>query len=125
MEATRWPPALDLYDGRITNVALTDIADVGLEATLGTIATAVSKGTTRIHLADHGIARNNPALLADILNPLARIHQRERLYILGTIIAMILWPSPVMQSGPGTVGGWQRGGLRMSSRRSVISPRRA
>jgi hypothetical protein len=94
VEATRWPPALDLYENRITSVAVTDIADVGLDATLRAIATAVSKGATRIHLADHGIARHDPALLADILNNLARTHQRARLYVLGEISAreIVEWP---------------------------------
>ena len=93
-EAASLPPALELCKGKIASIAVTSIAEVGVEATLDTIDAAVLRGATRIHLADHGIASRAPFLLENLLSRLALVHARTRLYVLGEISAqeVAAWP---------------------------------
>src|SRR5581483_1736820 len=56
-------PAIDLYEGRIASIAITGLQLLGIDGAMDLIDVAVKKGATRIHLADHAISTEAPALL--------------------------------------------------------------
>jgi hypothetical protein len=86
--------AYDLYEGRISVATLTDLGALGVEGAMATVDAAVARGATRIHLADHGLAARDPALLTALLERLSGVYPRTRLHVLGSIGArdIAAWP---------------------------------
>lgn len=81
------PPALELYDQRIQQFSIADVAAVGLDATFDSIDAAVRHGATRLLLADADLTSSHPHLLDQFLERLASVYPRTRLHVLGAIAA--------------------------------------